>query len=163
MQSIAKKITIRAARLKFVQMLPLLEHKALGPKWSQVTQLGLLTKPQLIRGLTKVSSEKNAVGNVTGGVNRLSPEMPRSPMLIKHCPGHLNQSAVLALNHTVLWGSVRSRILVIKNLVTAKGIKMRVFEFSSIVRANCSHPTIVLVLQPQDQIMNKLKHLILRL
>ena len=44
-------------------------------------------------------------------------------MLIEHHPGHLNKRVVLAFHNAVLWGSIRSRKLVIKTQVRQKASK----------------------------------------
>ena len=105
-QGVTKKETIQATRLKLIKMLSLLEHKAYAAKRSQMAHLGLSSIPQLLRGLTKVSSEKNAVGDIAGRVHCLSPKTPRSLVLIEHRPSHLNKRAVLMFQNAVLWGSI---------------------------------------------------------
>ena len=60
-------------------------------------------------------------------------------MLIEHRPRHLNQRPILPLYNSILLWSVGRRILVFKTLITAKDIKMSVFEFCAIVRADHSH------------------------
>jgi hypothetical protein len=56
-------------------------------------------------------------------VHSLCPEMPRSPMLIEHFPSHLHERAVLSFHNAILWGSIRSRKLVIKTQVRQKASK----------------------------------------
>ena len=53
-------------------------------------------------------------------------------MLIEHRPRHLNQRPILPLYNSILLWSVGRRILVFKPLITAKGVKMSVFEFCAI-------------------------------
>ena len=102
--------------------------------------------------------EGGLAGYAAGGVDDLArssvhslcPEMPRSPMLIEHCPSHLHERAVLSFHNAVLWGSIRGRKLVIKTQVTVEGIKTRVSEFTTIVTAYCPHTRMTLIFQPQD-------------
>jgi hypothetical protein len=99
---------------------------------------GLASKSQLIRSLVHESTQENAVGHITSGVNRLSPVFARSPMLIEHHPRHLNQRPILPLYNSILLWSVGRRILVFKPLITTKGVKTSVFEFCAIITANRS-------------------------
>jgi hypothetical protein len=50
-------------------------------------------------------------------------------MLIKHCPSHLTQGPVLPFHNTMLGRRIRTRKLVFKTQVMAKGFKTRVSEF----------------------------------
>ena len=60
-------------------------------------------------------------------------------MLIEHRLSHLNQRPIHPLYNPILLWSVGGRILVFKTLITAKGVKMSIFEFCAIVTANRSH------------------------
>ena len=84
-------------------------------------------------------------------------------MLIKHRPGHLNKRAVLAFHKAVLRGSIWSRKLMVQTMVTAEVVHMRVSELSTVIRTDSPHMAMTLIVQPQDQIMNKTKNLILML
>ena len=100
---------------------------------------GLASKSQLIRSLVHESTQENMIGHITSGVNRLSPVLSRSPMLIEHCPSHLNQCLILPFYNSILLWSVGERILVFKTLITAKCVKTSIFELCAIVTANRSH------------------------
>jgi hypothetical protein len=50
-------------------------------------------------------------------------------MLIKHRPSHLTQGPVFHFHNTILGRRIRTRKLVFKTQVMAKGFKMRVSEF----------------------------------
>jgi hypothetical protein len=50
-------------------------------------------------------------------------------MLIKHRPSHLTQGPVLPFHKTILGRCIRTRKLVLKTQVMAKGFKTRVSEF----------------------------------
>jgi hypothetical protein len=60
-------------------------------------------------------------------------------MLIKHRPSHLAQRPVLPFHNTILGRRIRTRKLVLKNQVMAKGFKTRVFEFRGIITADSSY------------------------
>jgi hypothetical protein len=81
-------------------------------------------------------------------------------MLIKHRPSHLTQGSVFPFHNTILWRCIRTRKLVFKTQVMAKGFKMRASEFRAIVTADRSYGiTVPFVPQPQDKILNKTKRL----
>jgi hypothetical protein len=81
-------------------------------------------------------------------------------MLIEHRPSHLTQGSIFPFHHAILGRRIRTRKLVFKTQVMAKGFKLRVFEFRAIVTANRSYDISVhVVLQPQDKISNKTKRL----
>jgi hypothetical protein len=91
------------------------------------------------------------VWHIACGIHRLSPIPPRSPMLIKHRPSHLTQGLVLPFHNTILGRWIRTRKLVLKTQVMAKGFKTRVSEFRAIVTVDSSHGiSVPLVPQPQD-------------
>src|SRR6185503_18477157 len=137
-RSITEKNTVRRARLKLIKI-SIFQHKAPAIENSEMVNTGLASKPQLIRSHVHESTQENAVGHVTSGVNRLSPVFARSPMLIEHRSRHFNQHPILPLYNSILLWSVGRRILVFKPLITAKDIKTSVFEFCAIVRADRSH------------------------
>jgi hypothetical protein len=81
-------------------------------------------------------------------------------MLIKHRPSHLTQGFVFPFHNTILGRRIRTRKLVFKTQVMAKGFKTRVSEFRAIVTADCLYGiSVPLVPQPQDKISNKTKRL----
>jgi len=84
-------------------------------------------------------------------------------MLIEHHPGHLNKRVVLAFHNAVLWGSIWRRQLMVQTMITAEVVHMRVPELSSIIGMNSPHSAMTLVVQPQDQIVNKTENFVLRL
>jgi hypothetical protein len=72
-------------------------------------------------------------------------------MLIKDRPSHLAQGPVLPFHNTILGRHIRTRKLVLKNQVMAKGFKMRVSEFRAIITTDRSYGiSVPLVPQPQD-------------
>jgi hypothetical protein len=80
----------------------------------EVTHLECATVHQLIAGFLLLHSEVDPVRHIARGVHRLSPELSRSPMLIKHRPSHLTQDYVLHFHNTILGRHIRTRKLVSK-------------------------------------------------
>jgi hypothetical protein len=115
--------------LKLIQLLPFLQNKALANKDMEVTHLGCATVHQLVAGFLLTHSEVDPVRHIARGIHCLSPEPSRSPMLIKHRLSHLTQGSVLPFHNTILGRRIRTRKLVFKTQVMAKGFKMRVSEF----------------------------------
>jgi hypothetical protein len=69
------------------------------------------------------------VHQLVAGIHRLGPEPSQSPMLIKHRQSHLTQGPVYPFHNTILGRRLRTRKLMFKTQVMAKGFKMRVSEF----------------------------------
>jgi hypothetical protein len=126
---ITKENTIDRPSLKLIQLLPFLKDKALKTKDMEVIHLGYATMHQLVAGFLLMHSEIDPVRNIARGIHRLSPEPSRSPMLIEHRPSHLTQGSVFPFHNTILGRRIRTRKLVFKTQVMAKGFKLRVFEF----------------------------------
>jgi hypothetical protein len=81
-------------------------------------------------------------------------------MLIKNHPSHLTQGSIFPFHNTILGRCIRTRKLVFKSQVMAKGFETRVSEFRAIVTADLSYGiSVPLVPQPQDKISNKAKRL----
>jgi hypothetical protein len=129
MRCITKENTIDGPSLKHIQLLPFLQNKALATKDMEVTQLGCATVHQFVAGFLFMHSEVDPVRHIARGVHRLSPEPSRSPMLIKHRPSHLTQGSILPFHNTILGRRIRTRKLMFKTQVMAKGFKTRVSEF----------------------------------
>jgi hypothetical protein len=128
-RGITKENTIDRPSLKLVQLLPFLKDKTLATKDMEVTHLGCATVHQLIAGFVRMHSEVDPVRNIARGIHCLSLEPSRSPMLIKHCLSYLTQGSAFPFHNTILWRCIRTRKLVFKIQVMAKGFKMRVSEF----------------------------------
>jgi hypothetical protein len=123
-----KENTIDQPSLNLVQLLPFLEDKALAIKDMKVTYLGCATMHQLT-GFLRMHFEIDPVRNIARGIHCLSPEPSRSPMLVEHRPSHLTQGFVFPFHNTILGRCIRTRKLVLKTQVMAKGFKTRVSEF----------------------------------
>jgi hypothetical protein len=81
-------------------------------------------------------------------------------MLIEHRPSQLTQGSIFSFHNTILGRRIRTQKLVFKTQVMAKGFEVRVSEFRAIVTTDFSYGiTVSLILQPQDKISNKTKHL----
>jgi hypothetical protein len=153
MRCITKEHTIDRPSLELVQLLPFLKDKALASKDMEVTHLGCATVHQLEIGFLLVDSEVDPVRNIARGIDHLSPDPSRSPMFFKHRPSHLTQGSVFPFHNTILGRHIRTRKLVFKTQVMAKGFEPRVSEFRAIVTANRSYGiSMPLVPQPQDKI-----------
>jgi hypothetical protein len=160
MRCITKENTIDRPSLQIVQLLPFLEDKALATKGMEVTHLGCATVHQLVIGFLLVDFKVDSVRNIARGIDRLSLETSWSPMLIEHRPSHLTQGSIFPFHNTILGRRIRTRKLVFKTQVMAKGFEMRVFEFRAIVTVDRSYGiSVPLVPQPQDKISNKTKRL----
>jgi hypothetical protein len=151
MRCITKENTIDQPSLKLIQLLPFLQNETLATKDNEVTHLGCATVHQLVACFLLMHPEVDPVRQIARGIHRLSPISSRSAMLIKHRPSHLAQGPVLPFHNTILGRRIRTRKLVFKTQVMAKGFKMRVSEFRAIVTADCSYGiSVPLVPQPQD-------------
>jgi hypothetical protein len=95
----------------------------------EVTHIGCATVHQLVAVFLLMHSKVDPVRHIARGIHRLSPEPSWSPMLIKHRPSHLTQGPVLPFHNTIPGRHIRTRKLVFKTLVMAKGFKTRVSEF----------------------------------
>jgi hypothetical protein len=129
MRCITKENTVDRPSLKLIQLLPFLQNKALASKDMEVTHLGCATMHQLIAGFLLMHCEVDPVRHIARGINCLSPEPSRNPMLIKHHPCHLTQGPILPFHNAILGMRIRTRKLVFKTQVMAKGFKTRVSEF----------------------------------
>jgi hypothetical protein len=158
MRCITKEYTIDRPSLELVQLLPFLKDKAFATKDMEVTQLGCATMHQLVAGFLLVHSEVDPVRNIARGIDRLSPEPSRSPMLIEHHPRHLTQNSAFSFHNTILGRCIQTKKLVFTTQLMAKGFETRVSEFRAIVIVDCSYGIFVpLVPQPQDKISNTTK------
>jgi hypothetical protein len=139
MRCITKENTIDRPSLELVQLLPLFQNEAFTTKDMEVTHLGCVTMHQLIAGFLLMHSEVDPIRNIAHGIDDLRPEPSRSPMLIEHHLSHLAQGLVFPLYHAILGRRTRTRKLVFKTQVMAKGFEVRVSEFRAIVTVNHSY------------------------
>jgi hypothetical protein len=102
MRCITKENTIDQPSLELVQLLPFLKNEEFTTKDMEVTHLECATVHQLVIGILLVNHEIDLVRHVARGIDRLSPEPSRSPMLIEHRPSHLALSLVFPFHHAIL-------------------------------------------------------------
>jgi hypothetical protein len=76
---------------------------------------------------------------MASNVDRFGPKTPRSPILIKHHPGHLNKGSILVFNNAILLRHIRRGKLIPMSQISTKGFKMSIFEFCAIVTMYSSH------------------------
>jgi hypothetical protein len=126
---ITKENTIDRPSLKHIQLLPFLKDKALATKDMEVTHLGCAIVHQLVAGFLLMHSEVDPIRNIARGIHRLSPEPSWSPMLTKHHSSNLTKGSIFPFHNTILGRRIRTRKLVFKTQVMAKGFKTRVSEF----------------------------------
>jgi hypothetical protein len=58
----------------------------------------LVIKAKLKGSQVRNRVQKDSIRDITSSANSIDPKVPRSLMLIKHRPSHLNQSAVLSFH-----------------------------------------------------------------
>jgi hypothetical protein len=106
---------------------------------------------ELIERLVQEGPEKNPIANMAGGIHRLSPISPRSPMLIEHRPSHLTKGMIFPFHHTILTSHIGRRKLMFETQITAKDFGTRVFKLCAIVATNSSNNiSTTLIIQPKD-------------
>jgi hypothetical protein len=81
-------------------------------------------------------------------------------MLIEHCPGHLNYSAVLLFHNSILLRYTRGRKLLINTMLKAKLIKRGIPELGLNDTVNSFQAVGMLIIQPKRQASKVLKHCI---
>jgi hypothetical protein len=100
---------------------------------------------------------------MASSVDRFGAKTPRSPMLIKHRPSHLNKGPIFVFNNTILLGQIRREKLMLESQRSTKGCKLSIFELCAIITAYSSHGIFrKLILQLKNQILSISKSLILR-
>jgi hypothetical protein len=151
MRCITKENTIDRPSLKLIQLPVFLQNQTLATKDMKVTRLGCATMHKLIACFLLVHSKVDPVGHIARGIHCLNSIPPWSPMVIKHRPSHLAQGPVLPFHNTIMGRRIRTRKLMLKTQVMAKGFKTRVSEFRAIITADSSYGiSVPLVPQPQD-------------
>jgi hypothetical protein len=84
-----------------------------------------------------------------------------TPMLIEYRPSHLNYSAVLSFNDTILLRNTRGEKLLINTMLKAKLIERVIPKLGPIVTVNSFQAVGMLIVQPQSHALKLLKHFIL--
>jgi hypothetical protein len=89
MRGVSKQNTIKGARLKLIKIFTF-QNKTFASKRPKVRDRRLSTKSKLKGGQKQNRAQEDPIRNIASGANRIGPKAPRSPMLIEHCPSHLN-------------------------------------------------------------------------
>ena len=80
-------------------------------KYSEVTDIWLLTSQEFIGCLLQKLVKVNTVDDMACSINGFGPELSWSLLFIKHRPRHLNECSILVLHDAILLRCVRSREL----------------------------------------------------
>jgi hypothetical protein len=89
MRGVSKQDAIKRARLKRIKI-SIFQNKAFASKRPEVRDKRLATKAKLKGGQMQNRAQEDPIKNIASGTNSIGPKAPRSPMLIEHCPSHLN-------------------------------------------------------------------------
>jgi hypothetical protein len=89
MRGVSKQNAIKRVRLKLIKIATF-QNKAFASKRPKVRDRRLATKAKLKGSQVQNRVQENSIRNITSSANSISPKTPRSPMLIKHRPSHLN-------------------------------------------------------------------------
>jgi hypothetical protein len=89
MRGVSKQNSIKEVRLKLIKIATF-QNKAFASKWPEVSDRRLATKAKLKGGHMQNRAQEDSIRNIARGANSIGPKVPRSPMLIEHCPSHLN-------------------------------------------------------------------------
>ena len=79
-----------------------------GTKYSEVTDIWLLTSEELIGCFVQNLVKINTVDDMACSINGFRLEFSWSLVYIKHRPGHLNKCSILAFDDAILLWRVRS-------------------------------------------------------
>ena len=105
-------------------------------KYSEVTDIWLLTSEELIGCFVQKIVKINTVDDMACSINGFRPELSWSLVFIEHRSGHLNESSVLALDDAILLRCIRSRELMCDTKCIQIEVKASVLEFSAIVTSD---------------------------
>jgi hypothetical protein len=89
MRGVSKQNAIKRARLKLIKI-STFQNKAFASKRPEVRDKRLAIKAKLKGGQMQNLAQEDPIRNIASGANSIGPKVPRSPMLIKHRPNHLN-------------------------------------------------------------------------
>jgi hypothetical protein len=87
-----------------------------------------MTVHKLVTGFLLLNLEVDDVQHVSHGIDRLSPEPSRCSMPVEHHPSRFAEGHVFPFHHAILGRHIRTRKLVFKTQVMAKGFEARGFE-----------------------------------
>jgi hypothetical protein len=89
MRGVSKQNAIKGARLKLIKIATF-QNKTFASKQPEVRDRRLATKAKLKGGQMQNRAQEDLIRNIARSANSIGPKVPRSPMLIKHHPSHLN-------------------------------------------------------------------------
>jgi hypothetical protein len=89
MMVVSKQNAIKRARLKLIKI-STFQNKAFASKRPEVRDRRLATKVKLKGGQMQNRAQEDPIKDIASGANSIGPKAPRSHMLIKHHPSHLN-------------------------------------------------------------------------
>jgi hypothetical protein len=89
MRGVSKQNAIKRARLKLIKI-STFQNKAFASKGPKVRDRILASKAKLKGGQIQNRAQKDLIRNIVSEANSIGTKAPRSPMLIKHRPSHLN-------------------------------------------------------------------------
>jgi hypothetical protein len=87
MRDVFKQNAIKRARLKLIKI-STFQNKAFASKRPELRDRRLATKTKLKGGQIQNLAQEDPIRNIASDANNIGPKVPRSPMLIKHCPSH---------------------------------------------------------------------------
>jgi hypothetical protein len=89
MRGVSKQDAIRRMRLEFLKIATL-QDKALATKRPKIRDGRLVSKAKLKGGQMQNRAQEDSIGDIVSSDDSISPKASRGPMLIEHCPNHLN-------------------------------------------------------------------------
>jgi hypothetical protein len=89
MRGVPKQNAIKRARLILIKI-STFQNKAFASKRPEVRDRRLATKVKLKGGQMQNRAQEDPIKDIASGANSIGPKAPRSHMLIKHHPSHLN-------------------------------------------------------------------------
>jgi hypothetical protein len=89
MRGVSKQNAIKGVRLKLIKI-STFQNKAFASKRPEMSDRRLATKAKLKGGQMQNRAKEDPIRNIASGANSFGPKAPRSPMLIKDHPSHLN-------------------------------------------------------------------------
>jgi hypothetical protein len=78
------------------------QNKAFASKRPEMRDGRLATKAKLKGSPMQNRAQEDSIRNIASNANSIDPKAPSSPLLIEHCPSHLNYSVVLSFHDSIL-------------------------------------------------------------
>src|SRR4051812_35401356 len=109
---------------------------ASSTKYSEVTDIWLLTSEEFIGCLLQKLVKINTVDDVACSINGFRPELSWSLVFIEHRSSHLNECSILALHDAILLMCVRSRELMSDSQCIQVKVEAGVLELCAVVTSD---------------------------